>query len=213
MSFASRFLTALAGLALIWVFWPFGGNNGVVKSVEPPPSAHDERLFTAPITKPTEPAEPRTPQELPESRNTEDAQTAALSSDAMTPEAKRVPKRLYRVIVVDGGTLKAGGTTITLDGIQVRDAEAVCKDSQGRKWACGTRARAALTRLIRGRAVECKVPPSAKPKTMTARCTVGGTDLSLWMARQGWAEVDASGDERLADAAGGARKKKIGLWR
>ena len=45
MSLASRLITALVGLLLIWFFWPFGGGDEVVKLVEPPPTGH-QRLFT-----------------------------------------------------------------------------------------------------------------------------------------------------------------------
>jgi endonuclease YncB( thermonuclease family) len=115
--------------------------------------------------------------------------------------------------VRDGGRIEANGTVITLAGIAVRDADGQCKDAKGRAWACGARARAALMRLIRGRAVTCKVPASGKQKALTASCTVGGTDLSTWMVAQGWAEAKAPSEPKLAKAADAARKKKIGIWR
>ncbi len=111
-------------------------------------------------------------------------QTAALATDADNkPKPKLTPKLYYRVVVRDGGTLESAGTVIVLEGIKARAANAQCKDKSGHTWACGARARLALTRLIHGRAVRCAVPVSGAPKSLTARCSVGGKDLSVWMVR------------------------------
>ncbi|ODS00432.1 hypothetical protein AUC69_00750 [Methyloceanibacter superfactus] len=104
-------------------------------------------------------------------------------------------------MVRDGGTLESAGTVIVLEGIKARAANAQCKDKSGHTWACGARARLALTRLIHGRAVRCAVPVSGAPKSLTARCSVGGKDLSVWMVHQGWAEAAAPAEPKLAEAA------------
>jgi endonuclease YncB( thermonuclease family) len=115
--------------------------------------------------------------------------------------------------VRDGDTIEAGGTVITLSGIKAHDIDEKCKDGTGRTWPCGARARAALTRLIHGRAVSCVTPSSGKQESFTARCKVGRTDLSVWMVNQGWAEPAAPKDSTLAGAAEAAKKKKLGIWR
>lgn len=244
MSFASRLITALLGLALVFLFWPIGMPVGfqqawwarqqVVTQVTPPPPAvmqtpptaapePSKQLFTKPANPTPQPqaaktphaVDPKTPKTQQESQaKTKPEQTAALKQTdaiAITPPLKS--KRYYRVVVRDGGTIEANGVVITLDDINTRDADAQCKDANGRTWACGMRAHTALTRLIRGRAVVCKVPTSGKQKTLSARCTVGGIDLSTWMVTQGWAKPKAPKDPKLAKAAEAARKKKIGLWR
>lgn len=103
-----------------------------------------------------------------------------------------VTKLYYRVKVRDGGTLEAGDVVIKLDGITAREADAQCRDSKGKTWPCGTAAKAALTRLIRARAVACELPKGSEQKSLTARCSVGGTDLSAWMVRQGWGKPKQS---------------------
>jgi endonuclease YncB( thermonuclease family) len=236
MSLGSRLLTAVVGLGLIWFFWPFGGSDEVVKMVEPP-SAHDGRLFTTPLSEapapeaaPPKPAPAKTaaPQTVEPAKTTAalpiqsapgkadttvSAITPALAPDGQpAPKATLKPKRFYRVVVRDGGTLKSGDVVITLDGIAAHQADATCKDAKGRVWACGKQARIALMRLIRGRAVSCKVPASGTVKTLTARCNVGRTDLSEWLVRQGWVKPDTA-DTQLAEAADAARKNKIGVWR
>jgi len=220
MSLASRILTALLGLGLIWYFWPFGGGAEVVTPVSPP----DKQLFTKPAASTPQAATPRSAASQPAqaieapkkqllAREKADAERLAALTTETGPKPVLKPKLYYRVVVRDGGTLKAGGTVITLGGINARAADAKCKDGKGRAWACGARARAALTRLIHGRAVTCEVPISGKQKKLTARCSVGGADLSVWMVSQGWAEPAAQAEPKLAAAADKARKNKVGLWR
>jgi endonuclease YncB( thermonuclease family) len=222
MSLASRLITALLGLALIWYFWPFGGSDEVVTAVAPPPTATDKRL----VTKPTEPtSKPKAPTEtsaipgapkpqLLAREKVEAERQADLKTKAEeVPKPKLKPKRFYRVVVRDGGTLQAGDVVITLGGIATRAADAKCKDAKGKNWACGAAARVALMRLIRGRAVSCGVPVSGSQKSLTARCSVVDIDLGTWMVEQGWAEPAAPAEPKLAGAANAARKKKIGLWR
>jgi endonuclease YncB( thermonuclease family) len=220
MSLASRIVTALLGLALIWYFWPFGGGAEVVTPVSPP----EKQLFTkpgAPKTAASQPAAPQAAQAIPApapkkqllARQKADAERlAALKTDTV-PKPALKPKLYYRVVVRNAGTLEAGDTVITLDGISARPADAKCKDAKGRVWPCGARARTALMRLIRTRAVSCKVPASGKQKSLTARCRVGATDLSVWMVTQGWAKPVAQAEPKLAAAADKARKRKIGIWR
>ena len=150
MWLASRILTSLASLGLIWFFWPFGGEKDVVTIERPPPTGHDGRLFTTLLRK--------TPS--PEKKPTaETPLEPAANPAASTP----TPKLLYRVVVQDGGTLRAGDTLIVLEGIAAHDAGAQCKDTNGRSWPCGARARAALRRLIQGRAVPMPCPHVKRP--------------------------------------------------
>lgn len=155
---------------------------------------------------------------LPETENAETANGEDVA--AVAPEAAQDPKskpklkaiRFYRVTVRDGGTLETrGDIVIKLDGIDAYPADQTCKDKKGKKWACGMRGRTALTRLIRGRAVVCRVPENAK--SVTARCTLAGTDLSTWIVSHGWAKPAAPAEPKLAKAAEAAQKKRIGVWR
>jgi endonuclease YncB( thermonuclease family) len=122
-------------------------------------------------------------------------------------------KLYYKVVVRDGGTLEAGGTIIKLDRIAARGAKEICKDEQGNTWPCGAAARAALTRLIRSRAVSCSLPPGGEAKAFAAQCRVGDTDLAEWMVRQGWAEPSEPAGLAMKGAARAARQDRIGVWR
>lgn len=281
-SFASRFITALLGLAAIVLFWPswlpigFPHAWWVQELTRPDPLPRPSReLFTkpgvssaeAPTTAPAWPAEPApvatpapapvpapapgaTPQptqavqpaEAPKKAHAipapaaesdaapdgkEDATpdgeeevvadatpTAAINkNDEIGIAPKGEPKLTYQVVVRDGGTLEADGVVIRLGGIHARDADATCRDKNGRSWRCGAQARAALTRLIRGRAVRCDPPATGAQKQITARCTVGKTNLATWMVTQGWAVPNKETEAKLAKAVQAARKKRLGLWR
>jgi endonuclease YncB( thermonuclease family) len=138
---------------------------------------------------------------------------ALTGKDAAAAAPPPKAKLYYRVTVRDGGTLSSGGVVIRIGGIAARDAEATCKDANGKTWACGAAAKSALTHLIRTRAVTCELPKSGEQKDFAARCSVAGTDLATWMVRQGWAEPKEPNEPALAEAAQAAKQEHVGLWR
>lgn len=161
-----------------------------------PPSSSDERK----------------PGTLPNERAETERQAKLDAPVAETPPEPPKPKRLYQVRVEDAGTLKSGELTIRLGGIEPRSALDRCKFDSGKEWPCGAVARAALTRLIRGRSVECVLEEKSGEQEVVTRCTAGNTDLSQWMVRQGWAEPATADDKLLADAEENARRENRGVW-
>lgn len=130
------------------------------------------------------------------------------------PVPKPRKRRFFRVIVADAGTIKAKKITIKLAGVKAPDIKKVCIDAKKRKWRCGLAARGALRRLIRVRAVVCPSMPAAATATITARCTVGRTDLATWLVAQGWGEPeDGDASEELAKLLEEAKNAKRGMWR
>jgi endonuclease YncB( thermonuclease family) len=167
----------------------------------------------APIAQKDSPAHSSHAVQAPQQQQAPAEQVAALSKDAAGVAAPQpATKTYYRVTVRDGGTIEAGSIVIRLAGLTARAADATCQEGRGKTWPCGTAAKAALARLIRGRAVTCNVPGSGEHNIMDARCSVGDTDLSAWMVRQGWAEPKDK-NEALVQAAEAARADKIGFWR
>lgn len=152
---------------------------------------------------------------------------AAQTPAAAIPEAEKPglaapnaePKLYRRVKVRDGSTLEADGSVIRLAGIAAREAQSTCVDGSSKRWPCGGAAKAALARLIRARAVRCiPVERGARnvfsgENSIIARCSVGGTDLSAWMVRQGWAEPTDANEALLVRAAQTAKKERLGIWR
>jgi endonuclease YncB( thermonuclease family) len=232
MALGSRIVTALLALVLLVLVvrtgsLPLGlsqawwAREQVITRVDPPPQPPLKSLFTkpaAPAPKVAAPkAAPNANAPAPPLLAREKAEAERLAALKQKDEtvAKPAPntKLYYRVVVRDGGTLEAGGIVISLGGIAARDADAECKDEKGKAWPCGARARAALTRLIRARAVSCALPASGEQKSFTARCAVGDIDLSVWMVGQGWAKPKEPKEAALAEAEKAAHKKRIGIWR
>ena len=146
-------------------------------------------------------------------RGETEAERLALREAGHGLKAERATKRYFRVTVRDGGTLQAGKLVITLKNIEARAAKAKCQAADGKSWPCGTMARAALARLIHGRAVVCTSPASPRTTEFAARCRTGGVDLSAWMVRQGWARPAADAEPALGRAHDAAKSAKLGLWR
>ena len=139
------------------------------------------------------------------------------------PEVKQVipepapvePRRFFRVVVADAGTLVAGKRTLRLADIDVPAADAECGDAAGHRWSCGTRARTALRRFVRHRAVEC-LPLGeadlAADGQSVVRCRVGRTDIATWLVENGWASPADAAAPALATLGETARSENRGLW-
>jgi endonuclease YncB( thermonuclease family) len=133
----------------------------------------------------------------------------AVPEEAPAPHIREARmQRLYNAIVLSAGVLKVRDREIRLAGIEAPDFDLRCGEG-AEAWPCGRMARAALRSLIRGRAIECEVPPGAHEIPDSARCQVAGEDMSEWLVANGWARHAA---EPLAQAENAAREAKLGLW-
>src|SRR6476646_626850 len=164
--------------------------------------------------KAAEPADPKA--HLLAAEKAEAERNAALEQKAAKP-LPRETKRYFKVRVRDAGTLEAGllptdTVMIKLEGIDARDADETCKKENGASWPCGAKARAALIRFIRSRAVTCTLPQGGETKEFAARCSVVGQDLSIWLVRQGWATPQKGAEPELAKALDAAKTERLGLW-
>ncbi|HSB59958.1 MAG TPA: thermonuclease family protein [Methyloceanibacter sp.] len=181
-----------------------------------PPEAAAPKPATPPPEAPkaAEPADPKTHMLAAEKAEAE--RTAGLEQKAAAP-LPRETKRYFKVRVRDAGTLEAGllptdTVLIRLEGIDAREADETCKTENGATWPCGAKARAALTRFIRTRAVTCTVPQGGETKDFAGRCGVMGQDLSTWLVRHGWATPQKGAEPELAKALDAAKSERLGLW-
>ena len=234
MELASRIVSILLGIVvvllgnvmMVFVLWPamipigFGevwraSPHTQSRPETPSPAA---RQFPQPANGP----EPATHAVLPAEASpkpaelTQDKSTAerlAALKDKTGAIAPQGPsKRYFRLSVRDGATLQSEGTVVRLAGIVARAADATCRSTHGKAWQCGASAKVALTRLIHGRAVTCKLPKGGEQREFVARCAVAGADLSTWMVRNGWADPKDAHDPALEAAAAAAKQEKLGLW-
>lgn len=189
-------------------------------AVEATPAKPPEAAAPQPATPPpeapkaAEPADPKA--HLLAAEKAEAERNAALEQKAATP-LPRETKRYFKVRVRDAGTLEAGllptdTVLIRLEGIDAREADETCKKENGASWPCGAKARAALIRFIRSRAVTCTLPQGGETKDFAARCSVVGQDLSTWLVRQGWATPQKGAEPELAKALDAAKTERLGLW-
>ena len=189
-------------------------------AVEATPAKPPEPAAPQPATPPpeapkaAEPADPKA--HLLAAEKAEAERNAALEQKAATP-LPRETKRYFKVRVRDAGTLEAGllptdTVLIRLEGIDAREADETCKKENGASWPCGAKARAALIRFIRSRAVTCTLPQGGETKDFAARCSVVGQDLSTWLVRQGWATPQKGAEPELAKALDAAKTERLGLW-
>jgi endonuclease YncB( thermonuclease family) len=179
-----------------------------------PPEAPPSAVSPPEAPKAAEPADPKAHMLAAEKAEAE--RNAALEQKAATP-LPRETKRYFKVRVRDAGTLEAGllptdTVLIRLEGIDAREADEICKKENSASWPCGAKARAALIRFIRSRAVTCTLPQGGEAKDFAARCSVVGQDLSTWLVRQGWATPRKGAEPELAKALDAAKTERLGLW-
>ena len=180
----------------------------------PEPAALQPAIPPPEAPKAAEPADPKA--HLLAAEKAEAERNAALEQKAATP-LPRETKRYFKVRVRDAGTLEAGllptdTVMIKLEGIDAREADETCKKESGASWPCGAKARAALIRFIRSRAVTCTLPQGVETKDFAARCSVVGQDLSIWLVRQGWAAPQKGAEPELDKALDAAKTERLGLW-
>ena len=94
--------------------------------------------------------------------------------------------------VSDGDTIKQGGTTYRLWGIDAPELEQACPDG----WSAGRIAATRLQALIQGRAVACQARDKDRYGRTVAVCRASGEDLGAILVREGlaWAFVRYSSD-------------------
>jgi endonuclease YncB( thermonuclease family) len=202
--------------------WAERNVSPAVPPARPVPNAPPDVAGSS-LPKPTDsdpvlarPAEPKT--HLLASEEAEAARNAASGDRPHAIAAPPAPtKRYFKVKVRDAGTLDvdlptASTVVIRIEGIRAREANETCTTATGVVWPCGTKARAALSQLIRARAVTCTLPPGGERSDFAARCSVKGHDLATWLVRRGWATPKDNAEPVLAQALQAAKTERLGLW-
>jgi endonuclease YncB( thermonuclease family) len=141
------------------------------------------------------------PSPAPKTKYTTAARTEAAADTALKG----------RATAITGDRLKVAGTIVHLDGIEAPDADQMCDGPSG-KWKCGSAAKEALSRAVRGRSISCEVTGKDETATPTARCIIGGTDVAAPLVQSGHAFAESGFFARYGGEEREAKVAKIGLW-
>lgn len=151
-----------------------------------------------------------TPVPVPEPP-TVDAAPLSAPHEAPVDPATLEETILRHPVALSAGLVQFEGRTIQIAGVKPQSGDRICRATTG-DWPCGGIARTAFRNFIRARAFTCRTPKGGWSGTVTARCTIGTDDPALWLARNGWAEVDG-GDTALTAAVASAKMTTKGFYR
>lgn len=113
--------------------------------------------------------------------------------------------------VQEDGSLKIAGYLIRLYGIYIPPTQQTCYTFIN-PAPCGPRASLALDFKISGDFVHC-IPRATNPDgSITASCSSGNEDLSLWMLQSGWAVALPDAPAEYSALERIARAKGTGIW-
>lgn len=98
------------------------------------------------------------------------------------PAAEKGPSVIGIATVVDGDTLRIGGETFRLKGIDAPELAQTCGS-----WPAGEEARRALQRLTGKQVVRCERMGTDRYDRTIASCHAGDTDLGAALVRSGMA--------------------------
>ncbi|MBU8545275.1 MULTISPECIES: thermonuclease family protein [Roseomonadaceae] len=116
------------------------------------------------------------------------------------------------VRVVDGDTLRLGDRTLRLSGIDAPERGQTCSDGQGNAFDCGAAAAEALSRLVNGRSVLCRVHGRDRYGRGLGRCSAAGVELNAGLVGAGWALAYGEDETAMLLVEATARLSGRGLW-
>jgi endonuclease YncB( thermonuclease family) len=109
---------------------------------------------------------------------------------------------------VDGDSLRLDGKDIRLAGIDAPELHQTCLRDGQRSYPCGEVARKALSELIAGRLVTCRLGARDRYRRRLATCEAAGEDVGAALVKKGYAL--AYGRYQQEESA--ARDKRLELW-
>jgi endonuclease YncB( thermonuclease family) len=116
------------------------------------------------------------------------------------------------VAVVDGQTLRLRESVIRLHGVVAPMRGQECQGADGARFDCGAAASEALSALVRGHAVACRLDGRDSAGFPQGHCEAGGVSLNHAVVSAGWARADSHVPDLVPEEAA-ARALHLGIWR
>lgn len=117
-----------------------------------------------------------------------------------------------QVAVVDGQTLRLRETVLRLHGVVAPMRGQECRTAEGSRFDCGAAASEALSALVRGHAVACRLDGRDAAGFPQGHCEAGGLSLNCAVVAAGWARADSHAPDLLPQEAA-AKARHAGIWR
>ena len=123
--------------------------------------------------------------------------------------------RRGKATVIDGDTIRIGGTRIGLSGIDAPELVQTCKTAEGAPWSCGTVAKARLEELIAGEAVTCygvTDRPDGDGRMLAVCKVLPRPYLNGELVGAGYALAYGRYSEQYEPKERTARDRRAGIW-
>ena len=122
-----------------------------------------------------------------------------------------------KATVIDGDTITIDNTKIRFSGIDAPESyyygmTQYCERPNGKIWACGKKATAALKKLIGKHEVECTDEGQDRYGRTLGICYVDEVDLQAEMVKSGMAIAYLRYSRRYENEQNYAKKVKAGMW-
>jgi endonuclease YncB( thermonuclease family) len=117
--------------------------------------------------------------------------------------------------VVDGDSLRKGGTDIRLYGIDAPEYQQTCQDRDNRDYDCGKQAATELRKLVQGPDLRCSSLETDRYGRAVSICKTESLEINAEMVRQGWAVAysrHSLNSLNYVKLEAEARRAKRGLW-
>jgi len=113
--------------------------------------------------------------------------------------------------VIDGDSLRVGGTEVRLFGVDAPEATQACFNN-GTQVACGAMAKGALEGLIGDSILVCSAQGIDQYSRTVARCRTSGVDVGDALVASGWATAYRRYGEDYVPSEARARAARAGIW-
>lgn len=100
--------------------------------------------------------------------------------------------------------------TIELPGVAGVSFNKICRNSDGIRIACGSRARVQLVNFVTRKEITCKVTGTVGASPKVVSCAIEGQDLAEWIVRSGIGRPTVDGLHVAAVRE--ARNSERGMW-